>query len=146
MAKLGMGEIFALIKKEKSTKAKADLLRKYDSKILRGILELAYDVRVEWALPEGMPPYKPLEKSMDAQGYLLAEMRRMYLFLKNGNPNLTALRREQLFISLLEEIDCDDAALIVECKNRKIEGVPKKLVLDTFPDFLTDDQNRPPKK
>lgn len=112
---------------------------------MRGLLELAYDDRLKWALPEGKPPYKPLEKSMDAQGYLLSEMRRMYLFLEGGNPNLTAMRREQLFVSLLEEIDPDDAELLLECKERKIPGVTKKLVLDTFPDFLTDPINRPQK-
>ena len=140
---MGMGEIFALIKKEKSTKAKAELLQKYDSPTLRGLLELAYDSRLKWALPEGNPPYTPLEKSMDAQGHLLVEMRRMYLFLEGGHKNLTNLRREQLFVNLLEEIDCDDAKLLLECKARKIEGVPKKLVLDTFKDFLIDPTNRP---
>lgn len=138
-----MGEIFALVKQEKTNKKKSEILRQYDCPTLRGLLELAYDNRLKWALPEGNPPYKPLDKSMDAQGYLLSEMRRMYLFLEGGHKTLTPMRREQLFVSLLEEIDCDDAKLLLECKNRKIEGVPRKLVLETFPDFLTDSLNRP---
>lgn len=141
-----MGEIFALIKKEKSNTKKADLLRQYDSPVLRGILELAYDARLTWALPEGRPPFSKLEKSFDAQGHLYSEMRRMYLFLVGEkSKNLTGMRREQLFVNLLEELDPDDAELILECKERKITGVSKKLVLDTFDNFLNDEVNRPRK-
>jgi hypothetical protein len=141
MYKEGIGEIFQDIEKEKVKNRKIDILRAKDSKVLRGMLELAYDNKIEWALPEGRPPYTPLVKSMDAQGHLYPEMRRMYLYLKGGNDNLKPLRREQIFVRTLEELDCDDAELLLQCKERKIKGCTKKLVQEAFPNFLNDPAN-----
>ena len=102
--KIGIGEIVKQIQAEKTNPKKVALLQQHDSPSLRGIMELAYDKRIVWALPEGEPPYTPLDKSFDAQGHLYSEMRRMYLFLEGGNPNLKPLRREQIFVNMLEEL------------------------------------------
>lgn len=142
----GLAEIVKDVADAKSTKEKVALLQQNDSGALRGIFQLAYDVNVKWALPEGNPPFKPLDKSFDAQGMLLKEMRRMYLFVEGGNNNLKPMRREQLFINLLEEIDPDDAQLILNCKDRKIPGVTKAVVQQAYPDFLNDPANTTKKK
>lgn len=140
--KKGLGEIVKEIKEAKTPAKKIDLLRKNDSPSLRGIFELTYDNRITWALPEGNPPYEPLDKSFDNQGMLYSEMRRMYLFLEGGNNALKPLRREQIFVNMLEELDPDDALLILEAKSRKIKGVSKKVVKEAFPDFLIDEANK----
>ena len=140
--KKGMGEIIQEIRKEKSKKKKVELLQFYDHPVLRGMLELAYDNRLVWALPEGNPPYTPLEKSFDAQGHLYSDMRRMYIFLEGGHKTIQPLRRESIFVNLLEELDPDDALLLLECKARKIAGVPKKVVQEAFTDFLIDEANK----
>jgi hypothetical protein len=140
--KQGLAEVVNQIAEAKTKKQKIELLHQNDSGALRGIFQLAYDNRVKWALPEGRPPYRPLEKSFDAQGMLLKEMRRMYLFLENGNPNLKPMRREQLFINMLEEIDCDDAILVLNCKERKIPGVTKAVVKEAYPGFLNEPENQ----
>ena len=134
--KIGLGEIVKLIQAEKTDPQKVKQLQKHDSVSLRGIMELAYDNKLTWALPEGTPPYTPLDKSFDAQGHLYAEMRRMYLFLEGGNPNLKPLRREQIFVNMLEELDPDDAELLIACKSRKIKGISKKVVMEAYPGFL----------
>jgi hypothetical protein len=140
--KKGIGEIIQEVQKEKSKKNKIALLRQYEVPALRGMFELAYDKKLVWALPEGNPPYTPLDKSFDAQGHLYAEMRRMYLFIEGGNPNLKPLRREQIFVNMLEELDCDDAAALLEVKARKITGITKKLVQEAWPGFLSDEINK----
>ena len=134
--KIGLGEIVKLIQEAKTNPQKVKLLQQHDSKSLRGIMELAYDTNITWALPEGTPPYTPLDKSFDAQGHLYSEMRRMYLFLEGGNPNLKPQRREQIFVNTLEELDPDDAELLLACKARKIKGVSKKVVMEAYPGFL----------
>ena len=91
------------------------------------------------ALPEGAPPYQPLDKSMDNQGMLYSEMRRMYVFLANG-PQMPQARREQMYVQLLEQLDPDDAKLIIEAKDRKIKGVSKKTVQQAFPDLLPNQE------
>lgn len=141
MAKKGLGEIINEVKKAKSVGEKIRILQREDNRELRGIFELTYDNRLRWGLPEGNPPYKPLDKSMDNQGMMYSEMRRMYVFLE-GKANVSKMRREQMFIELLEMVDPDDALLLLEAKARKIKGVSKKVVKDAYPDFLDDPQNQ----
>ena len=102
----GLGEIMLDVKEAKSVGEKIKILQKNDSRELRGILELTYDNRLTWALPEGNPPYQPLDKSMDNQGMLYSEMRRMYVFLE-GKANVSQARREQMFVQILETLDPD---------------------------------------
>ena len=139
----GLGEIINEVKKAKSVGEKIRILQREDNKELRGLFELTYDNRLTWALPEGNPPYKPLDKSMDAQGNLYQDMRRMYVFLKHPkSANVAQAKREQLFISMLEEVDPDDAALLLEAKSRKIKGVSKNIVKQAYPEFLDDPANQ----
>ena len=138
--KKGLGEIIKEVKDAKSVGEKIRILQREDNRELRGILELTYDNRLAWALPEGNPPYKPLDKSFDNQGMFYSEMRRMYVFLE-GKANLSNARREQLFIEILEQLDPDDSKLLLEAKSRKIKGVSKKIVKQAYDDFLTDPAN-----
>ena len=138
--KKGIGEIIKEVKDAKSVGEKIRILQREDNRELRGILELTYDNRLAWALPEGNPPYKPLDKSFDNQGMFYSEMRRMYIFLE-GKSNVSKARREQLFIEILEQLDPDDSKLLIEAKDRKIKGVSKKIVKQAYEDFLTDPAN-----
>ena len=139
--KKGIGEIIKEVKDAKSVGEKIRILQREDNRELRGLLELTYDNRLTWALPEGNPPYKPLDKSFDNQGMFYQEMRRMYVFLE-GKANVSKARREQLFIEILEQLDPDDAALLIEAKDRKIKGVSKNVVKQAYDDFLTDPANQ----
>ena len=139
--KKGIGEIIKEVKDAKSVGEKIRILQREDNRELRGLLELTYDNRLTWALPEGNPPYKPLDKSFDNQGMFYQEMRRMYVFLE-GKANVSKTRREQLFIEILEQLDPDDAAVLIEAKDRKIKGVSKNVVKQAYDDFLTDPANQ----
>ena len=139
--KKGIGEIIKEVKDAKSVGEKIRILQREDNRELRGLLELTYDNRLTWALPEGNPPYKPLDKSFDNQGMFYSEMRRMYIFLE-GKSNVNQARREQLFIEILEQLDPDDAAVLIEAKDRKIKGVSKKVIKQAYDDFLTDPANQ----
>ena len=138
--KKGIGEIIKEVKDAKSVGEKIRILQREDNRELRGLLELTYDNRLTWALPEGNPPYKPLDKSFDNQGMFYQEMRRMYVFLE-GKANVSKARREQLFIEILEQLDPDDAAVLIEAKDRKIKGVSKNVIKQAYDDFLTDPAN-----
>jgi len=100
------------------------------------IFRYIYDPSIKWLLPEGDPPYKPCE-FLDVEGRFLTELRKLYLFVEGGNPNLTNLRRESLFIQLLESIDPDDAKLLLAMKDKKsaFSGINKTIVRQAFPDL-----------
>lgn len=126
--KLGYAEILKLVSEQKTEEAKIEMLRKHGSENLCTLINLAFDKNAPWDLPEGDPPYKP-NPYPDQQNRLQSEFRRMYLFMKGGNPNLTKLRREVLFVEFLESIDPEDAKLILAVKANKLpyKGLPKSL-------------------
>jgi hypothetical protein len=103
--KLSIYEILKLCNDAKADERPA-VLRKHDNPILRTILQYAYSPHVKWVLPEGAPPYKPCDLP-DQENRLYQEARRLYLFIEGGNDNLHPMRRETLFIQLLESIDLD---------------------------------------
>lgn len=142
--KLGIAEILDKCSKIDSRAEKIEYLRKNNSITLRTILAGAYDPRVEWDLPPGNPPYKPCE-FFDQQGRLYQETRRLYLFTKGGNPNLTPLKRESLFISLIESLDPEDAKVVLAMKDKKIpyKGITPKLVSEAFPGLIPENEQTP---
>jgi hypothetical protein len=68
---------------------------------------------------------------------LPAELRRMYLFIDGGAPNLKPVRRESLWIELLECVDPEDAKLLNLIKDKKLpEGLTADTVKKAFPDLF----------
>jgi hypothetical protein len=136
-------EIFAEVAKATKKADKIAILQKNSSAQLKQVLGLTYDPRVEWYLPEGTPPYKPLPKSADQEASLLVELRRMYLFYNSGDETSRALkqvRREQLFIDMLEALDPDEAKVLIGMKDRKLpyKGLTRNLVAEAFPNLAKD--------
>jgi hypothetical protein len=133
-------EIFKEVEKQKARKDKIAALQKYSGPALKQVLGLTFDPNVKWLLPEGAPPYNPLPKSADQEVALAAELRKMYLFLQGNTDtqrNLKQVRREQLFIGLLESIDPDDAKVVIGMKDGKLpyKGITRKLVAEAFPNL-----------
>jgi hypothetical protein len=61
----------------------------------------------------------------------------MYLFIEGGNPNLTKLKREMLFIQLLEGVHKDDANLLCHIKDKKLpfKTINNDIVKKAFPNL-----------
>jgi len=129
--------------KAKTKAEKQNVLRKYSGAPLKTVLGHAFDPRIKWLLPEGEPPYKPASGQADIQGQFVAELRRLYLFIEGNQPtqkNLKQIRREQLFIDMLEAIDPGDAKVLIAMKDKKLpfKSITKKLVAETFPNLSKD--------
>jgi hypothetical protein len=135
--KLGIAEILEITSKKETKAEKIEVLRQHDGVTLRTILRGAFDPTIEWDLPEGDPPYKPCVYD-DMQGRLYQETRRLWMFLKGRKPELTKLKKEVLFIGLIESLDKDDAKLMLAVKDKKMpyKGITYKLVQEAFPDLL----------
>jgi len=135
--KLGVAEILKKASEITDENQRIDWLRKNNSVALESMLRGAYDPKIVWLLPEGAPPYKANDL-VDQQHRLYAEARKLYLFIEGGNPNLKQLRREALFIELLETVDPDDAKLLLAVKEKHIPypGVTKEVVTKAFHNIL----------
>lgn len=130
--KLMLSEILEKAAEFKSKPAKIKFLKQHDSPALRQLLQYTYDPNIKWLLPEGPAPYTPANDSVEAQGMLYTNLRRLYLFIEGGNPNLSSARRELLFIQLLESVDPKDAELLVAVKDKKLpyKGLNEKIIKD----------------
>lgn len=137
--KLGISEILRMANDAQDEHARLHILRMNDSPTLRNMLNLALNKSIIWQLPVGIPPYKPNDL-VDQQHRLYTEMRKMYLFIEGGSPNLKQLRRETLFIELLESLDPEDAKLVLAAKDKNFPyiNITIELVNTAFPGLITD--------
>ncbi|CAB4140794.1 hypothetical protein UFOVP395_129 [uncultured Caudovirales phage] len=135
--KIGVAEILKKASEIKDDAARVEWLRVNSNPTVHTILRYAYDPKIVWQLPEGAPPYKPNDL-VDQQHRLYTELRKLYLFVEGGNPNLKPLRREQLFIELLEVVDPEDAKLLLAVKEKTIPypGITKQVVQKAFPGLV----------
>jgi hypothetical protein len=134
-----ISEILDAVKKAVTLEDKVNILRQNDSDALRYILELAFHPNVGWQLPEGAPPYKPSEV-LDTEGRLYHETRTIPLYLSGNRPEITKVKREMLFISLLESLYPKDAELLIAVKDKKVEGLTLDTVNTAFPGLIPNEQ------
>ena len=133
-------EILEWCSKGKNKQEKINRLHKNSGPALKAILGHTFNPNVNWLLPEGNPPYKPVDSSAEIEGQFTGELRRLYLFVEGpteAQQSLTPKRREQLFIDLLEAIHPDDANLLCSMKDGKLPftGITRKLVSEAFPNL-----------
>jgi len=141
MRKLAIAQIIENASKIDSIEDRAQYLRDNDSEQLRYILELALTPGVKWEVPEGAPPYKPCDY-IDIEGRLYQEARTLYIYLLGNKPELTRLKRESLFIGLLESIDKRDAELLIKVKDQKLpRTISTKVVNLAFPGLINEQFN-----
>ena len=140
--RLSISEIIGKLAEMTKTEDKVAWLQKHDSMPLKMILQATYDKeRVEWLVPDTAPPWKKNEFEDQAKNLLYTEARRLKIFIKGGGyDNLQQAKREALFISLLEDVDNDDADMLAHyCIAQKpFKGLQKKTVNKAFPGLIKE--------
>ena len=100
---------------------------------LRILLQHAFMPELKFMLPEGTPPFKPDPAPIGmSQANFSGEMRKLYIFTKQRE--LSPVRREQLFIQLLENVHPSEAALLVAVKDQTLTKIYKKITLNMLID------------
>lgn len=103
-----------------------NLIEKYkDDAALKFIFEYAFDPSKKFDLPAGDPPYKedPAPLGMSPAN-LRMETKKFYVFQRKDVSNL---RREQLFIGLLENVHPEEAKLLLAIKDQKLTKLYPKI-------------------
>jgi len=134
---LSVYEMLENVDKEKTKAKKIARLREYSTtKALIVLLDFGMDAGWKWLLPEGTPPYSPSAKEADLQHVLKADFRRLQYFVNTPQGKaMKPLRRETMFIEMLESVDFNDAKLLLALKEKKMpfKSITKKLVMEAFP-------------
>jgi len=132
-----ISEIFTKINNAKDKPKKIEVLRQYDTPGMRMILKGAFDPKIEWELPEGTPPYIENEAPAGTEHtYLEVEARKLYNFAKGGNNTINKIRKETLFIQMLEGLHADEAKVLLDIKNKSLnktyKGLTSEMVKEAF--------------
>ena len=146
-------EIFTKVNNAKDKPKKVGVLRKYDSTNLRGFLMVAFNPDIEWMLPEGQVPYIENDAPDGTEHTRLdREGRLLFNFVKRkvagttdewaiGNPALNDMKRETLFIQLLEGLSAGEAQCLCLAKERTLHRKYKGLNGNTVRDAFGWDEN-----
>ncbi len=160
-------EILDLVSKQRSNAKKIEVLKKYEDPSIKTILIWNFDESVISLLPQGDVPYastseqnsfsgtlsnkiedavskmQELESnslgSMDqGRSSIRKEYHMFYNFVKGGNNSLSSLRRETMFINILQGLHPLEAEILCLVKDKNLQSkykITKEIVSDAYPDI-----------
>ena len=134
-----MNEIFDLVAEQKTDAKKVAILKEYECDILKSLFIWNFDDSIISLLPEGKVPYKPNENPLGTDhSSLRREQRSLYNFVKGGNDQLSTIRRETIFIQMLEGLHPKEADIVIAVKDGALEDmydIPFEVVEEAYPDI-----------
>lgn len=135
-------EIFTQINNAKDKPKKIAVLKQHDNPAMRQLLKAAFDPKIEWDLPEGIPPYIANEAPAGTEHTsLLSEARKLYHFVVGGNNTINKLKKETMFIQILEGLQQKDAEVLIAIKNKNLNNVYKGLTAQMVKETFDWDDN-----
>ena len=138
-------EILELVSKQRTKAKKVQLLKEYENDALKSLFIWNFDNSVISLLPKGHVPYKENEVPVGTDHTSLRrECRQLYHFVKGGNDSLTALRRETMFIQMLEGLHPEEAKILCLVKDKQLQTkykITQEVVAEAFPDIRWGDRS-----
>ena len=132
-------EILDYVDSQRTKVKKVEALREHRDDSLTAILIWNFDDRVVSAVPEGQVPYKENEVPVGTDHTSLRrEWKHLYNFVKGGNDSLNGLRRETMFIQMLEGLHPEEAKILCLTKDKQLQTKYKisyEVVKDAYPDI-----------
>ena len=161
-------EVLHLASKQRSKAKKVEVLRRYEDPSLKALFIWNFDESIISVLPDGEVPYTGYDDQTTYSGTLTTkiseEVRKMhetgsfsmgatdkeghttirreyknfYHFIKGGNDSLNNIRRETMFINILEGLHPLEAEIITLVKDKNLETkykIPKEVVSEAYSDI-----------
>ena len=166
-------EVLDLVSKQRSKAKKVEVLKKYDEFHLRTLFLWNFDTTIESALPDGDVPYQSYDEQntysgtlstkmkediramhetgsfsmgvSDTQGRttIRREIKNFYHFVKGGNDGMNNMRRESMFINILQGLHPLEAEIVCLVKDGKLSdkyNITREIVEEAYPDILWRDK------
>ena len=161
-------EVLHLASKQRSKAKKVEVLKRYEDPSLKALFIWNFDESIVSVLPDGEVPYTGYDDQTTYSGTLTTkiseEVRKMhetgsfsmgatdkeghttirreyknfYHFLKGGNDSLNNIRRETMFINILEGLHPLEAEIVALVKDKKLETkykISKEVVSEAYSDI-----------
>ena len=166
-------EVLDLVSKQKTKAKKVQVLKKYDEFHLRSLFLWNFDTTIESALPDGDVPYQSYDDQNTYSGTLTTKMqediramhdtgsfsmgvsdtqgrttirrevKNFYHFVKGGNDAMNNMRRESMFINILQGLHPLEAEIVCLVKDGKLSDkykITREIVEEAYPDILWRDK------
>ena len=166
-------EVFDAASKQRTKAKKVEVLQTYKHPSLVTLFVWNFDSSIISLLPEGDVPYGNTgedqqvtgtlsDKINDAVGKMSemgsnslgsqdqgrasirAEYKKFYNFCKGGNPSLSNLRRETMFINILQGLHPREAQILILVKDKNLESqykISKEIVSMAYPEIQWGDRS-----
>ena len=132
-------EILELVDEQRTKAKKVEVLKEYENDALKSILIWNFDLSVISVMPEGPVPYKENDVPVGTDHTSLRrEWKQLYHFVRGGNDKLSGLRRETMFVQMLEGLHPKEAEIICLVKDKRLTDkykLSKEVGEDAFPDI-----------
>ena len=161
-------EVLDLVSRQRSNAKKVEILKKYEDVSIKALLIWNFDESIVSMLPSGPVPYSGYDEqntysgnlstkiteevrkmhetgsfsigSSDQQGHttIRREYKNFYHFVKGGNDGMNNIRRETMFINILEGLHPLEAEIICLVKDKQLETkykISKDVVSEAYPDI-----------
>ena len=142
--KMLVSEIFQKVSNAKTKKEKIALLKKYSTPAVRALLIWNYDESVISMVPSGEVPYRKNDSPPGTDHTMLFhEYKKLYHYVKGGNDGLNGLRRESMFVQMLEGLHPREADLVCLVKDKELTKkykVTLEMVKEAYPDIVWGDR------
>ena len=132
-----VSELFKAVHGAKNKTLKSKILGENKRDDVKALLIWNFDKEIRSAIPEGDVPYKKNEAPINSGGHtrLVHEWRTLYNFIKGGNDSLSQMKRETMFIQLLESLHESEAELLMLIKDKKLQSkyrITRNLVEEVY--------------
>jgi hypothetical protein len=158
-------EVLELASKQRSNAKKVEVLKTYEHDSLKSVFIWNFDDTVISLLPEGDVPYANADEQsvysgtlsenlmreasggeaatgqdLNARGRtsLRREYQNLYHYVQGGNAGLSTIRREMMFINLLQGLHPKEAEVLILTKDKKLTDKYKitlENVKEAYPDI-----------
>ena len=135
---LDVYEVFELFEKAETRKDKINVLKQHESWALKDVLKGALDPKIEWLLPKGEVPYTPCEEHSTPSSLLRKNKDFRYVVKGGAGMQMPSIKREKIFLGIVESIHPKDAELVCAMINKKlpVKGLTVKIAQEAFPELL----------
>jgi len=138
-------EILDLANKQRRIDDRIEILKEYRNDALTAILIWNFDDSIVSVVPSGEVPYEKNDVPIGTDHTTLRrEWKNLYNFVKGGNDTLSSIRRETMFIQMLEGLHPDEAEILCLVKDkmlsRKYTKLNQEIVAQAFPDIVWGDR------
>ncbi len=139
-------ELLEAVDSERVKAKKLELLRTHGDDSFKMVMIWNFDESVISVLPEGNVPYEPVEGDVQAskeQGVpqrttIRNAARQFYRFVKGGDDQLNKIKRESIFINILQTLPQPEAEILVLVKDKALNtkyNITKELVSEAYPEI-----------